>query len=1008
MQAQLRVARTPDGIHVSPLDERQYRHLVLCNGLQALVVSDPATESASAALDVLVGFHSDPDALPGLAHFCEHMLFLGTAKYPDENSYSAFLNAHGGSSNAYTSARDTNFYFDVSAPHLHEALDRFAQFFVAPLFTASATDREMNAVDSENTNYLQDDYWRINQAHRALGNPKHPNHRYGVGNLQTLSVTPKEQGIDVRQALLDYHEEYYSANMMKLVVYGKEDVDVLSRWVQELFSDIRNTGRAKPSFAGELPFNKEHLARRLDVVPVKDLKIVGVTWQLPPVRGVRYTQQHTSVLAHLIGHEGQGSLLSYLKKNKWVNSLSAGIDEEHDEFSLFLINLDVTEDGIAHLEDVLLALFQYLQLLTESQFEKWMFEELENLAVMHFLFQSKHHPINYTSSIAGIMQSHPKQDILTQGTLHYPYECEQIQELLHLMTPANMKLLVVCKSMEPIATSEEKWYGTKYRDTPLSTEFLQKMSTPEKNPALFLPGRNEFISSDFALVDKSQVNEQQKYPALVRDDDMCRLWMKSDVHFKKPKIHAALTFHSPLVNNSPLAYALSDLFVMCIQDELTEYAYDASLAGMHYDLAVRGSTIHLGAIGYSAKLPVLVRRIVEVMASFADHIKEETFDRVKQAACRAYENVKLEEAFRHAMHETTFFLQDIAWTHDELIAAVGQCTFAMLVNHSHRTFQQVFLEAFLYGNVTQEGTLEIANMVIEQIHRPFSLPVAESQRYWMARQINLPQGVECIYRKLDPNPDNTNCALDSVYQIGEENLLDRVKLALFSQIAQEPLFNQLRTKEQLGYTVFSTPARSNGIQFFRIILQSNVAAPEYLEQRIDAFWSDFRASLVSMDTAQFQKYIQTIVKEYSEKPKSQEEEVQFLLTEITNHEYVFDRKEVLAQLVTTLQPSDVLQFYDKHISPSAAKRKKLSVQIFGNTTPLARLQGDEAETTGLSPWSCSTQAGLLAATTLGTLADGQATDGTTKLFIDDPREFKRRATFYGLPTPRAVAKKKTC
>lgn len=1003
MNTQTQVARTPDGIHVSPLDERQYKHLSLGNGLQVLVVSDADTESASAAMDINVGFHSDPDEIPGLAHFCEHMLFLGTDKYPDENSYSAFLNAHGGSSNAYTSARDTNFYFDVSALHLREALDRFAQFFIAPLFTASATDREMNAVDSESTNYLQDDYWRINQAHRALGNRKHPNHRYGVGNLQTLSVTPKEQGIDVRQALLDYHEEYYSANMMKLVVYGKEDVDTLSQWVQELFSDIRNTGREKPSFQGELPFNREHLARRLDVVPVKDLKIVGVTWQLPPVRGVRYTQQHTSVLAHLIGHEGKGSLLSFLKKKKWVNSLSAGIDEEHDEFSLFLINLDVTDDGIVHLNDVLLALFQYLQLLAESHLEKWMFDELESLAIMHFLFQSKHPPINYTSTIAGIMQSHPKQDILTQGTLHYPYECEQIQELLQVMTPGNMKLLVVCKSLEPLATSEEKWYGTKYRDTPLSAEFLQKMAVPEKNPALFLPGRNEFISSDFALIDKSQVNEQQKHPALVRDDDMCRLWVKSDVHFKKPKTHAALTFHSPHVNSSPIAYALSDLFVMCVQDELTEYAYDASLAGMHYDLAVRGSTIHLGAVGYSAKLPVLVHRIVEVMTSFEDHIEEETFARVKQAACRAYENVRLEEAFRHAMHETTFFLQDVAWTHEELIAAIGQCTFAMLVNHSKRTFQQVFLEAFLYGNVIRESALEISKMVVDQLQRPFSLPVVESQRYWMARQINLPPGIECIYRKLDPNPENTNCALDSVYQIGEETLLDRVKLALFSQIAQEPLFTQLRTKEQLGYTVFSTPARSSGIQFFRIIVQSNVAAPEYLEQRIDAFLNDFRASLVSIDSVQFQKYIQTIVKEYSEKPKSQEEEVQLMLMEITNHEYVFDRKETLARLVTTLQPSDILQFYDDHISASAPKRKKLSVQIFGNTTPLVRL-ADEGADKELSALTCLSQAGLLAAMTLGKSL-GERTAGERKKFIHDPREFKRRSTFYGLPLPSSLIKK---
>ena len=94
-------------------------------------------------MDVAVGHMVDPPALPGLAHFCEHMLFLGTEKYPDENEYSKYLSQHGGGSNAYTSGDHTNYYFDVSPAHLEGALDRFAQFFLAPLFTATATDREV-------------------------------------------------------------------------------------------------------------------------------------------------------------------------------------------------------------------------------------------------------------------------------------------------------------------------------------------------------------------------------------------------------------------------------------------------------------------------------------------------------------------------------------------------------------------------------------------------------------------------------------------------------------------------------------------------------------------------------------------------------------------------------------------------------------------------------------------------------------------------------------------------
>lgn len=91
----------------SQQDNRDYRGLQLTNGLKVLLISDPATDKAAAAMTVDVGHMSDPDNLPGLAHFCEHMLFLGTKKYPNENAYSTYLAENGGSSNASTYADNT-------------------------------------------------------------------------------------------------------------------------------------------------------------------------------------------------------------------------------------------------------------------------------------------------------------------------------------------------------------------------------------------------------------------------------------------------------------------------------------------------------------------------------------------------------------------------------------------------------------------------------------------------------------------------------------------------------------------------------------------------------------------------------------------------------------------------------------------------------------------------------------------------------------------------------------
>ena len=179
-----------EGIIKPDLDEREYRWLRLPNKLEVMLISDKNADKAAAALDVGVGHASDPADLPGLAHFLEHMLFLGTQKYPDEGHYQAFLQERGGSSNAYTDFEHTNFFFDVLYPHLHEALDIFAQFFICPLFTESMTARELNAVDSENSKNLQNDAWRLQQLHRWAASSEHPFHKFGTGNLRTLTGLP--------------------------------------------------------------------------------------------------------------------------------------------------------------------------------------------------------------------------------------------------------------------------------------------------------------------------------------------------------------------------------------------------------------------------------------------------------------------------------------------------------------------------------------------------------------------------------------------------------------------------------------------------------------------------------------------------------------------------------------------------------------------------------------------------------------------------------------------------
>ena len=153
---------------------------------------------------------------------------------------------------------NTNYYFQVNHEFLEPALDRFSQFFLAPLFLADCTDRELRAVDSEHKKNLQSDTWRLFQLDKNLSNPEYPYNSFGTGNLVSLKERPSAKGLNVRDAFMNFHETYYSSNLMKLVVLGREPLDQLQRWVQEKFSGVKNKNLPKPNFEGK-PYTEKEL-----------------------------------------------------------------------------------------------------------------------------------------------------------------------------------------------------------------------------------------------------------------------------------------------------------------------------------------------------------------------------------------------------------------------------------------------------------------------------------------------------------------------------------------------------------------------------------------------------------------------------------------------------------------------------------------------------------------------------------------------------------------------------
>lgn len=271
-------------IEKAKFDTRNYRALCLTNELRVLLISDAQSEKAAAALNVSVGYFSDPVELPGLAHLLEHLLFLGSEKYPDESEYHLYLSQHGGNCNAFTAEENTCFYFDVTDQWLSGALDRFAQFFVCPLLKAEVYEREVRAVDSEHCKNILTDARRFQQVFKSVAaEPLHPLAKFGTGNYETLFEKPEKNQIDVIKCLKDFHSTFYSANLMTLCVLSKQSLDDLEELVVPLFSSVPNRLAVAPqnSYKDLKVFKEDGFGSIYKIIPVQDRRTLKIVWPFP-------------------------------------------------------------------------------------------------------------------------------------------------------------------------------------------------------------------------------------------------------------------------------------------------------------------------------------------------------------------------------------------------------------------------------------------------------------------------------------------------------------------------------------------------------------------------------------------------------------------------------------------------------------------------------------------------------------------------------------------------------
>ncbi|XP_010057157.2 insulin-degrading enzyme-like 1, peroxisomal [Eucalyptus grandis] len=906
-------------------DKREYRRVVLRNALEVLLISDPDTDKCAASMDVSVGSFSDPDGLEGLAHFLEHMLFYASEKYPEEDSYSKFITEHGGSTNAFTASEHTNFYFDVNVDSFEEALDRFAQFFVKPLMSADATTREIKAVDSENQKNLLSDGWRMNQLQKHMSEKSHPYHKFSTGNWDTLEVRPRQKGLDTRNELIKFYKENYSSNLMHLVVYSKENLDKIQCLVEEKFQEIQNAVKSCSRFPGQ-PCSSEHLQILVKTVPIKQGHKLRVIWPVTPEIH-HYKEGPCRYLGHLIGHEGEGSLFYVLKILGWATGLSAGEGEWSREFSFFKVAIDLTDAGHEHVQDIIGLLFKYISLLQQSGVCKWIFDELSALCETKFHYQDKISPIDYVVNVASNMEIYPPEDWIVGSSLPCKFSPGTIQMVLDKLSPDNVRIFWESKSFEESTDMVEPWYGTAYSMSRISVSTIQgwMSSSPDEN--LHLPVPNVFVPTDLSL---KTSEEKMKLPILLRKSSYSSLWFKPDTVFSTPKAYVRIDFSCPYGSNSSEAEVLTDIFTRLLMDYLNEFAYYAQVAGLYYGVHHTNTGFQVTVIGYNHKLRILLEKVIEKIATF--EVRPERFAVIKEVVTKDYQNLKFQQPYQQAMYYCSLILQDNTRPWTEQLEVLPSIKGEDLTNFLPLMLSRTFLEFYIAGNIERveaESMVQHVENILFHGPQPICRQLYPSQ-HLTNRVVKLGTGLSHFYSAEGLNPSDENSCLVHYIQVHRDDIVMNVKLQLFALIAKQPAFHQLRSVEQLGYITVLMQRNDYGIRGLQFIIQSTVKGPGHIDLRVEEFLKMFESKLSQMTNEEFKSNVNALIDMKLEKHKNLREECAFYWKEISDGTLKFDRRETEVEALRQLKQQELLDFFNEYIKVGAARKKTLSVRVYGS------------------------------------------------------------------------------
>jgi secreted Zn-dependent insulinase-like peptidase len=875
-------------------DSRDYKLLKLDNKINVIIIKDKKSTQCGALLNINVG--SIKDTIDGIAHFLEHMVFMGSKKYPDENNFMELVNKNGGYTNAMTGDTHTTYYFTIESTKFINILDVFANFFITPLLKKENMEREVNAVNAEAIKNTSDDNWILHDIIKK-GMTSHPLNHFSCGNTDTL------KGENLSDLVKHFFNQNYSSNIMDLIIFINDDIDeqILQKEIEDTFGKIENKNINIHSRYGKI-LNTQNLIK---FIPNKDINVMAISIEVPKLCNDLISNPN-ELLYYILNNKGPNSLYQILDKKNYIISFGSGEFVTYDDYVLIIIELNLTDKGFTDYMKVYQIIIEYIQSIKNTSFDylEKIYNNILSLDHRNYILSENSDIIETMLEFNYLLMNKIKpENILNWRELKPKYKALHTNfiKLIDSILDLNLNVIIGSKKFDGIVKCEfDKIYNIYY--------CIEKLSKIQIEKTYDIIKENKYISH---IIPKLKKIKYAKNIEKIKTKNNYTFVYNFDHEYKTPLIDIFVTIKFPLISESVKTYVETLLYLNCAYSKYSEEISLINNAPYVLSLSLDQNMLYI----YIQSDEDKINHILDVLFNILNYDKGKNFIEVKQKYYKSVESFKNELPMIKMNNLISKILEKDYYIPYDTIKIINSIEYNSCVKTFDKIKQKGITTIFISGNIQKENAIEIS----ENIYSRLNIKEEIIEDNDGINNINTPFNKFMI----NHNDNEQNSIMVKLYEICRIQIRDKdwetyiIFLKLLNSMMYMKFFNKMRTQEKLGYIIstqinyLGNPNYKNG--FFKLLIQSPVKNGKTLLEYTEKFIDDFYVYLNELNQEEFNEFKLGEISILKDKYNNLSEYNIYLYTHILDKSFMFDYNDVLIRAFDKFSLEQFIDLYDKLI-----------------------------------------------------------------------------------------------